>query len=156
MTLFRHPLDKALKSAKCAAASARHLAGFAPWLTRPRVATRWTICSPSWRGCATKTPAVRGTSQQSFTTIAPYTIEEAYEVADAIAREDLEALKDELGDLLLQVVYHAQMASEDGQFTFTDVADAIARKMIRRHPHVFGDADRDAFLTGNMWRAHQG
>jgi MazG family protein len=90
--------------------------------------------------------------QQSFTTIAPYTIEEAYEVADAIAREDLDALKGELGDLLLQVVYHAQMASEDGQFTFTDVADAIARKMIRRHPHVFGDADRDAFLTGNMWR----
>ncbi len=90
--------------------------------------------------------------QQSFATIAPYTIEEAYEVAEAIARKDLEALKDELGDLLLQVVYHAQMASEDGRFDFTDVVDAIARKMIRRHPHVFGDADRDAFLSENMWR----
>jgi MazG family protein len=89
--------------------------------------------------------------KQSFATIAPYTIEEAYEVVEAIAREDLEALKDELGDLLLQVVYHAQMASEDGQFDFADVADGIARKMIRRHPHVFGDADRNAFLSENMW-----
>jgi nucleoside triphosphate diphosphatase len=89
---------------------------------------------------------------QSFATIAPYTIEEAYEVADAIARDDLEALKDELGDLLLQVVYHAQMASEDGRFEFTDVADAITRKMIRRHPHVFGEADRDAFLTDGTWQ----
>ena len=90
--------------------------------------------------------------KQSFATIAPYTIEEAYEVAEAIAREDLEALKEELGDLLLQVVYHAQMASEDGRFDFADVADAIARKMIRRHPHVFGDADRNAFLSENMWQ----
>jgi MazG family protein len=90
--------------------------------------------------------------RQSFSTIAPYTIEEAYEVAEAIAREDLEALKDELGDLLLQVVYHAQMASEVGRFDFGDVTDAIARKMIRRHPHVFGDADRNAFLSENMWR----
>jgi MazG family protein len=90
--------------------------------------------------------------KQSFASIAPYTIEEAYEVAEAIAREDLEALKDELGDLLLQVVYHAQMASEDGRFDFADVTDAIARKMIRRHPHVFGDADRNAFLNENMWR----
>ena len=64
--------------------------------------------------------------EQSFATIAPYTIEEAYEVADAIAREDLDALKDELGDLLLQVVYHAQMASEDGRFDFADVVDAIS------------------------------
>jgi ATP diphosphatase len=90
--------------------------------------------------------------QQSFASIAPYTIEEAYEVADAITREDLDALKEELGDLLLQVVYHAQIASEDGRFSFDDVADAITRKMVRRHPHVFGDADRDAFLSENMWR----
>ncbi len=90
--------------------------------------------------------------QQSFATIAPYTIEEAYEVADAIAREDLDALKEELGDLLLQVVYHAQMASEDGRFDFADVADGITRKMIRRHPHVFAGASRDEFLTRDMWR----
>jgi MazG family protein len=89
---------------------------------------------------------------QSFGTIAPFTIEEAYEVADAIAREDLDALRDELGDLLLQVVYHAQMASEDGRFDFADVTDAITRKMIRRHPHVFGDADRSAFLTDGTWQ----
>jgi MazG family protein len=90
--------------------------------------------------------------EQSFATIAPYTIEEAYEVADAIAREDLDALKEELGDLLLQVVYHAQMASEDARFGFADVVDAITRKMIRRHPHVFADASRDEFLTGDMWQ----
>ena len=90
--------------------------------------------------------------EQSFATIAPYTIEEAYEVADAIARGDLDALKDELGDLLLQVVYHAQMASELGRFDFNDVADAIARKMMRRHPHAFGDASRDEFLTKDLWR----
>ena len=78
--------------------------------------------------------------EQTFRTIAPYTIEEAYEVADAIARDDLAALKEELGDLLLQVVYHAQMASEAGAFDFTAVAAAIADKMVDRHPHVFGDA----------------
>jgi len=90
--------------------------------------------------------------EQSFATIAPYTIEEAYEVADAIARNDLEALKDELGDLLLQVVYHARMAEEDGRFGFSDVVDAITAKMIRRHPHVFEDASlRDAFLTNGTW-----
>jgi ATP diphosphatase len=77
---------------------------------------------------------------QTFRTIAPYTIEEAYEVADAIERDDLGALKDELGDLLLQVVYHAQMAHETGAFGFADVASAIAEKMVDRHPHVFGDA----------------
>src|SRR5215475_10373776 len=77
--------------------------------------------------------------EQTFRTIAPYTIEEAYEVADAIDRDDLKALKEELGDLLLQVVYHAQMASEAGAFTFTDVASAIADKMVDRHPHVFGE-----------------
>lgn len=78
--------------------------------------------------------------EQDFKSIAPYTIEEAYEVADAIARNDMASLKDELGDLLLQVVYHARMAEEDGLFNFADVADAISSKMIRRHPHVFGDA----------------
>lgn len=78
--------------------------------------------------------------EQTFRTIAPYTIEEAYEVADAIARDDLPALKEELGDLLLQVVYHAQMAHEAGAFDFSDVAAAIADKMVDRHPHVFGDA----------------
>src|SRR5260370_29875880 len=77
---------------------------------------------------------------QTFRTIAPYTIEEAYEVADAIERDDLPALKEELGDLLLQVVYHAQMAHEAGTFGFADVAAAIADKMVDRHPHVFGDA----------------
>ena len=90
--------------------------------------------------------------KQDFATIAPYTIEEAYEVADAIARDDMDALKDELGDLLLQVVYHAQMASEESRFDFADVADAITRKMIRRHPHVFADASlRDEFVSSNLW-----
>ena len=78
---------------------------------------------------------------QTFRTIAPYTIEEAYEVADAIEREDLSDLLDELGDLLFQVVFHAQIANEAGEFGFEEVVDAIAGKMIRRHPHVFGDAD---------------
>jgi MazG family protein len=91
--------------------------------------------------------------QQSFDTIAPYTIEEAYEVADAIARKDLDALKDELGDLLLQVVYHAEMASEESRFGFADVVDAITRKMIRRHPHVFADPTlRGEFLNADLWR----
>ncbi len=76
---------------------------------------------------------------QNFATIAPYTIEEAYEVADAISREDLAALRDELGDLLLQVVFHARMAEEDGHFAFGDVADAISNKLETRHPHIFGD-----------------
>jgi ATP diphosphatase len=79
--------------------------------------------------------------EQNFETIAPYTIEEAYEVADAIARGDLEDLKEELGDLLLQVVYHARMAEEQHAFAFGDVVEAICRKMIRRHPHVFADRD---------------
>ena len=79
--------------------------------------------------------------EQNFQTIAPYTIEEAYEVADAIARGDLDDLKDELGDLLLQVVYHAQMAEEQNAFAFGDVVEAITTKMIRRHPHVFADKD---------------
>jgi ATP diphosphatase len=79
--------------------------------------------------------------EQNFATIAPYTIEEAYEVADAIARGDFEDLKDELGDLLLQVVYHARMAEEQDAFAFSDVVEAITTKMIRRHPHVFADRD---------------
>ena len=77
--------------------------------------------------------------EQTFASIAPYTLEEAYEVVDAIAREDREGLKDELGDLLLQVVYHARLAEETGAFDFGDVVAAICAKMIRRHPHVFGD-----------------
>ena len=80
---------------------------------------------------------------QTFDTIVPYTIEEAYEVADAIARGDTDDLRDELGDLLLQVVYHARMAEEAGSFGFDDVARAICDKMVRRHPHVFGDESRD-------------
>jgi nucleoside triphosphate diphosphatase len=77
--------------------------------------------------------------EQSFATIAPYTIEEAYEVAEAIAQGDMAELRDELGDLLLQVVYHAQLAEEIGAFAFPDVVEAITTKVIRRHPHVFGD-----------------
>jgi nucleoside triphosphate diphosphatase len=77
--------------------------------------------------------------EQNFATIAPYTIEEAYEVADAIARGDLDDLREELGDLLLQVVFHARMAEEQNAFAFGEVVEAITRKMIRRHPHVFGD-----------------
>jgi nucleoside triphosphate diphosphatase len=77
---------------------------------------------------------------QTFATIAPYTIEEAYEVADAIERGDMAALKDELGDLQLQIVYHARIAEEQGAFAIADVLDAISSKMVRRHPHVFGDA----------------
>jgi nucleoside triphosphate diphosphatase len=90
--------------------------------------------------------------EQTFATIAPYTIEEAYEVADAIARDDLPDLKDELGDLLLQVVYHARMAEEQGAFAFGDVVEAVTTKMIRRHPHVFGsDAERAAGVTAGFW-----
>ncbi|RWM08988.1 MAG: nucleoside triphosphate pyrophosphohydrolase [Mesorhizobium sp.] len=90
--------------------------------------------------------------EQNFSTIAPYTIEEAYEVADAIARGDLDDLREELGDLLLQVVYHAQMAEEAGEFAFGDVVEAITTKMIRRHPHVFGDEEaRSAGMAKGMW-----
>jgi len=92
--------------------------------------------------------------EQDFSTIAPYTIEEAYEVADAIDRGDLPALKDELGDLLLQVVFHAQMAKEQDAFVFDDVVDAICDKMVRRHPHVFGDASfADAEAQNVNWEA---
>jgi ATP diphosphatase len=86
--------------------------------------------------------------EQNFETIAPYTIEEAYEVADAIALGDLEDLKDELGDLLLQVVYHARMAEEQNAFSFGDVVETVCRKMIRRHPHVFADKDGNISPAG--------
>jgi len=93
---------------------------------------------------------------QTFRTIAPYTIEEAYEVADAIERDDMSALKEELGDLLLQVVYHSQMASEAGAFRFKDVAAAIADKMVDRHPHVFGDLEiADADTQTISWEARK-
>jgi nucleoside triphosphate diphosphatase len=94
--------------------------------------------------------------EQTFETIAPYTIEEAYEVADAIASRDFSALPDELGDLLFQVVYHARMAEEAGIFGFADVAKKISDKMIRRHPHVFGDAAaRDAAAQTAAWEAQK-
>src|SRR5260370_32867737 len=94
--------------------------------------------------------------EQTFQTIAPYTIEEAYEVADAIEREDMAALKEELGDLLLQVVYHAQMAAEAKAFTFADVAATIADKMVDRHPHVFGDLKiADANAQTVSWEARK-
>jgi ATP diphosphatase len=95
--------------------------------------------------------------KQNFSTIAPYTIEEAYEVADAIERGDFADLKDELGDLLLQVVFHAQMADEEQRFAFGDVVEAIITKLIRRHPHVFGDLDaKDAAAVKERWDVIKG
>jgi MazG family protein len=94
--------------------------------------------------------------RQTFETIAPYTIEEAYEVAEAIARQDLDELRDELGDLLLQVVYHSRMAEESGRFDFGDVVEAITRKMVRRHPHVFGSqAERAMPPPKGFWEAEK-
>ncbi|HET9485007.1 MAG TPA: nucleoside triphosphate pyrophosphohydrolase, partial [Xanthomonadales bacterium] len=94
--------------------------------------------------------------EQDFDTIAPYTIEEAYEVADAIDRRDHAALRDELGDLLLQVVFHAQMAKEAGHFDFGDVVGAICDKMTRRHPHVFAGAEvADAKAQTLAWEQHK-
>jgi tetrapyrrole methylase family protein/MazG family protein/ATP diphosphatase len=94
--------------------------------------------------------------EQSFETVAPYTIEEAYEVDDAIQRGDLAALRDELGDLLLQVVFHAQMAHEAGHFEFGDVVEAICEKLVRRHPHVFGDASvASARAQTDAWERHK-
>ena len=94
--------------------------------------------------------------EQNFETIAPYTIEEAYEVADAIARGSMPDLCDELGDLLLQPIYHAQMASEAGHFTFDDVIEAVVTKMIRRHPHVFGDdAAKSAGVAKGFWEENK-
>jgi NTP pyrophosphatase (non-canonical NTP hydrolase) len=93
---------------------------------------------------------------QDFASIAPYTIEEAYEVAEAIAENDMAALKDELGDLLFQVVFHARMAEEQGAFVFADAVAAISDKMLRRHPHVFGDAAiADAAAQTAAWEAHK-
>src|SRR5690606_2091286 len=90
--------------------------------------------------------------KQDFASIAPYTIEEAYEVLDAIQRNDMRDLREELGDLLLQVVFHARMAEEAGHFDFGDVVEAITTKMVRRHPHVFGDEDaREAGMAKGMW-----
>jgi ATP diphosphatase len=90
--------------------------------------------------------------EQTFRTIAPYTLEEAYEVADAIARGNLTDLKDELGDLLLQVAFHARMAEEQGAFDFGDVVETITAKLVRRHPHVFADADgRTAKAFEGLW-----
>ena len=92
---------------------------------------------------------------QTFETIAPYTIEEAYEVADAIARRDTDALADELGDLQLQVVFHAQMAEEAGLFTLDDVIERICNKMERRHPHIFGDAEHGGHHLWEMIKAEE-
>jgi ATP diphosphatase len=92
---------------------------------------------------------------QTFETVAPYTIEEAYEVADAIARQDMPALADELGDLQLQVVFHAQMAEEAGLFTFDDVIDRICDKMERRHPHIFGDAEQGGHHLWEIIKAEE-
>jgi len=90
--------------------------------------------------------------EQDFSSVAPYTIEEAYEVADAIARNDLAELRDELGDLLFQVVFHARMAEELGVFAFADVVEAIVEKMLRRHPHVFGEEEvADAEEQSRAW-----
>jgi len=94
-------------------------------------------------------------SVQTFATIAPYTIEEAYEVADAIARDDMEALADELGDLQLQVVFHAQMAEEAGKFTLDDVLKRIVDKMERRHPHIFGDAEHGGHHLWEIIKAEE-
>ncbi|MFL6752573.1 MAG: nucleoside triphosphate pyrophosphohydrolase [Sphingomicrobium sp.] len=94
-------------------------------------------------------------SVQSFETIAPYTIEEAYEVADAIARNDMDALADELGDLQLQVVFHAQMAEEAGHFTLEDVLGRICDKMARRHPHIFGDAEHGGHHLWEVIKAEE-
>jgi ATP diphosphatase len=94
-------------------------------------------------------------SVQTFDTIAPYTIEEAYEVADAIARNDMDALADELGDLQLQVVFHAQMAEEAGHFTLADVIDRICDKMERRHPHIFGDAEHGGHHLWEIIKAEE-
>ena len=94
--------------------------------------------------------------QQNFDTIAPYTLEEAYEVADAIDRKNFADLRDELGDLLLQVVFHARMAEELGKFSFTDVVEAICTKMVRRHPHVFaGEKVDDAQAQTAAWEEHK-
>ena len=93
-----------------------------------------------------------GDVEQDFASIAPHTLEEAYEVVDAIEKHDMQGLREELGDLLLQVVFHAQMAAEQHLFTFDDVAHGICDKLVRRHPHVFGDAKiKDAAAQSEAW-----
>ncbi len=109
-------------------------------------------CMAALRDPATGCPWDR---EQTLETIAPYTVEEAYEVADAIARQDFSALPDELGDLLFQVVYHSRIAEESGRFDFAGVAKAITDKMVRRHPHVFGDAIRDAAQQTKAWEVQK-
>jgi tetrapyrrole methylase family protein/MazG family protein/ATP diphosphatase len=90
--------------------------------------------------------------EQDFSTLAPYTLEEAYELVDAIRRDDIADIRDELGDLLLQVVFHSRVAEEAGAFTFDDVADSIGAKMLRRHPHVFGtDEEKDVGAVAGSW-----
>jgi len=90
--------------------------------------------------------------EQTFQSITPYTLEEAYEVIDAIERNDMEDLREELGDLLLQVIYHSRMAEEEGSFSYDDVVLGITQKMIRRHPHVFGDETaRNAGMAKGAW-----
>ncbi len=94
--------------------------------------------------------------EQTYASLVPYTLEEAYEVAEAIAQGDFDELRDELGDLLFQVVFYARIAEEEGRFTFADVAGAIAEKLVRRHPHVFGDAQvRDAQHQTAAWEQHK-
>jgi MazG family protein len=93
---------------------------------------------------------------QTYESLVPYTLEEAYEVADAIARKDIEDMRDELGDLLFQVVFYAQIAREQGEFDFNDIANAISEKLIRRHPHVFGDENvKDADEQTRLWEEHK-
>ena len=121
---------------------------------RPEVSARKTIDDLLQVMAALRTPdtGCPWDLEQDFETIAPYTIEEAYEVADAIERKDMADLKEELGDLLLQVVYHAQMASEAGAFDFADVVDGITTKMVRRHPHVFGsEEERAQVQLAGLW-----
>ena len=123
---------------------------------RSRPKPNSAVCSTSWPALRDPGHGCPWDKEQSFATIAPYTIEEAYEVADAIARADFAGLPDELGDLLFQVVYHARMAEEAGRFDFAHVARTISDKMVRRHPHVFGDAAaRDAAEQSVAWEAHK-
>ncbi|STE84027.1 nucleoside triphosphate pyrophosphohydrolase [Escherichia coli] len=102
-----------------------------------------TVCSLLCSACAIRKTAARGIKSRTFATIAPYTLEETYEVLDAIAREDFDDLRGELGDLLFQVVFYAQMAQEEGRFDFNDICAAISDKLERRHPHVFADSSAE-------------
>ncbi len=122
--------------------------------TRPEALPKREITTLLAIMAALRTPATGcpWDLEQTFSTLVPYTLEEAYEVADAIQRKDMAALCEELGDLLLQVVYHSRIADEDGHFAFEDVVEAINTKMVRRHPHVFGDeAARSAGAAKGFW-----